>query len=123
MNRLIAAALAAFFVTACQTTEPVAAACPEFHIPTSEFVEHAERGGATLAHTFAPEEAARIIAHVNNQEPKTDFHPDNVVVFDNGSYASVVLVYDDIDCVYTSGFAPVPAVQQWLHGIFSGVDA
>lgn len=123
MNRLIAAALAAFFVSACQTTEPVAAACPEFHVSSSEFYAHAERGNATLAHTYRPEAAARIVAYINNSEPKTDFQPDSVVVFDNGSYAAVAFLYDDIDCVYTNGFAPVPVVKQWLHGIFSGVEA
>lgn len=121
MLRIILAALAVFFVCACQTT--ASAECPEYHVKTAQFLAYANRNNASIAHTFASVEAERIVDHVNNTEPKTNFRPDHVVVFDAGTHAAIVFVYGDIDCVYTKGFFPVPVVQQWLFEIFTKTSA
>lgn len=113
MRTLIAALVAVFFVSACQTVEQPApetpapverVSCPSNSFPVSTLEGFLERHGFQEAYTLERDVAAVVVRNFNALPPASDWSPDRAVVYVNRSHG--LLVFFLGDCV--TGPQPMP---------------
>lgn len=113
--RLFAAVLmAAFFVSACETIEPVETV-QECGVGLTEaaplLAEWRERGLSEVP--LEGEVAQNLVDFVNGMEPPTNWRHDSASLFYNRHAAAVVIVVGD--CLWTSGPRPHAEIEAFMR--------
>lgn len=119
MRMVVAVLMAAFFVTACQTTEPAESAqvCGVGLTEAAPLLaEWRERGLAEVP--LEGEVAQNLVDFVNGMDPPTSWRPDEVIFFYNRQAGAVVFVMGE--CLWTTGPQPhrqIEALMRAAQGV------